>query len=85
MYQSEEGIAKDKEKSEIINIRINSEWRKRLELDKKILQQKKDGTAIKQLVEIGSKVIHDNKMRAIIDILFNNKRKNERGGIVEFK
>lgn len=65
-------------------IRLNDEERKQLEEDKKILQQKKDSTAIKQLASIGSKVIHDQKIAEIVAVVTSNKRKNKRLGIEDF-
>jgi len=65
-------------------VSINAQERTRLEDDKKILNQEKDSTALKQLAYIGSKVIHDNKIMAICYIIMNNKRKNERLGIPTF-
>ncbi len=66
-------------------LRLNKEERVQLDRDKKAIQQKKDSTAIKQLWKIASIVIHDQKMRQIIDTIQGNKRRNERAGIVEFE
>ena len=66
-------------------LRLNSEERKQLEEDKKIIEQSKDSTAIKQLWRIASIVIQDKKMRQIISIIRGNKRRNERLGIAEFE
>ena len=44
---------------------------------KQILQQEKNGTAIKQLMRIGAKVLLDEKIKEYIDIIINNKRKNK--------
>lgn len=49
------------------------------------LQQTKPSTAIKQLMEIGAKVILDDKIGAYLGILLDNLRKNERIGIIEAK
>ena len=65
-------------------VRLNKEERMQLEIDKKIIEQKRDSTAMKQLAMIGSIVIHDKKMLSILGVLFKNKRNNERQGIVEF-
>ena len=66
-------------------LRLNPEERKQLEEDKRIIQQAKDSTAIKQLWKIASVVIQDKKMRQIISIVQGNKRRNERTGIVDFE
>jgi len=52
--------------------------------DKIILNQSKDSTAYKQLVAIGSNVLHDTSTGKVINIVFENKRKNKRLGINEF-
>lgn len=65
-------------------VSLNTLERVRLEDDKKILNQEKDSTALKQLSYIGSKVIHDNKIMAICQIIMSNKRKNKRLGIPSF-
>ena len=66
-------------------IRFNEAERKSFEEDKKILEQSKDSTALKQLARIGSIVIHDSQMSAILGVVFSNKRKNQRAGIIEFE
>lgn len=66
-------------------VRLNDSERGWLEEQKKIIQQKKDSTAIKQLALIGSYVLHDQKTAKIIELLFKNKANNKRSGIVEFE
>jgi len=73
-----------KDKRDIVSVDLGT-FRKQLEKDKNLLRQTKDSTAIKQLAMIGSFVIHDKKMEGILDIVFNNSRKNERLGINEFE
>lgn len=75
----------EKSKKEALTIRLNEEERNQLDYDKKILQQVKDSTAMKQLAQIGSKVLHDKKIAEIIDIILGNKRRNKRIGIVDFE
>lgn len=68
----------------IFTIRLNDEQRKELDAAKKILQQKKDGTALKQLSKIGFIVLHDPKTAAIIELLFKNKKNNKLNMIDDF-
>ena len=65
-------------------VRLNDEERERLEEDKKIIEQKKDSTAIKQLALIGSNVIREQKTASILGVLFKNKRNNKRIGVADF-
>jgi hypothetical protein len=65
-------------------IRLNSEERKSFEENKYLLQQEKDSTAMKQLAEIGAKVLHEEKVKQILELVMNNYRKNKRLGIVTF-
>ncbi len=74
-----------KDNREIITLSYNKDERLRLESDKKILQQTKDSTCIKQLAEIGSNVIHQKKTEVLIDIVLGNKRKNKRSGRVDYE
>lgn len=78
-------LEEDKKKGNIvISLKLNPEEQAQLIKDKNLLQQTKDGTAIKQLMQIGSKVIHDDKMGQFMQIVLENKRKNKRLGIVDF-
>lgn len=47
------------------------------------LHQEKPSTIIKQMVELGAKLIDDHKMSAVRELVFNNVRKNKRLGIQE--
>jgi len=58
--------------------------RELLEKAKKLLEQTKDSTALKQLAWIGAEVILDKKIRRLIDNVTNNRRKNKRLGIIDF-
>ena len=62
---------------------LNEEERKELDLCKKILQQPKDSTALKQLAHIGAIEIQTQKTTLLIDTLFKNKKNNQRLGITE--
>lgn len=75
----------DEPKFDGFNIRLNPEERKALDEMKKILEQPKDATAFKQLAAIGAKVVLDPKTREILSVVFSNKRRNRRLGIVEFE
>jgi len=72
-------------KFKVISLKLNEAEQKQLEIDKKILNQVKDGTCIKQLMRLGSKVIHDDKIGEYLKIVLENKRKNTRLGIVDFE
>ena len=67
-------------------IRLSKDGSERelLEKAKKILEQTKDSTAIKQLAWIGAEVILDQKIKRLIDNVTNNRRKNKRLGIIDF-
>lgn len=75
---------KEGKKVDAFTVRLNAQERAMLEQDKKILQQVKDSTALKQLAWIGSNVLHDNFTGAILELIFKNKRRNERIGIPDF-
>lgn len=66
-------------------VRLNKEERKQLEEDKKLIEQTKDSTAIKELAAIGSNVIHEPKIAKLLEIVQGNKRRNKRLGIVDFE
>lgn len=62
-------------------VRLNREERERLEQDKKRLRQEKDSTAMKQLAEIGHIVLHDSFFGHALNIVLENRRRNDRLGI----
>ena len=66
-------------------VRLNPDERTQLEEDKRFLEQTKDSTAMKQLARIGSIVIHDKKIAAILGVVMGNQRRNKRLGIVDFE
>lgn len=72
---------RDKDQFKILSVRLNLRELSRLEEDARILRQEKPATALKQLAEIGSIVIHEPKMMAILEVVFENQRRNERLGI----
>lgn len=80
--RTEEERAKDT--TEVFTIRLNKEERAILDQAKVILQQEKDTTALKQLARIGYEfVLQDRKTALILDLVLNNKRRNQRTGIIE--
>jgi hypothetical protein len=66
-------------------IRLNAEERELLNKCKLLIEQEKDSTALKQLAFIGAKVIHEEKTAYTLGIVFANKRKNKRLGIIDFE
>ena len=73
----------DEKKQDVISLKLNAQERLDLEKDKVVLQQEKDGTAIKQMVEIARKVIHGTPEGLFFQTTLENMRKNKRLGIVE--
>jgi hypothetical protein len=70
-----------KDKSEVLTIRLNIEERAELNKAKVFLEQPKDSSCIKQLMQIGfANVLHDKKTHAIIDTILTNRRRNHRTG-----
>jgi len=70
-------------KEDTFSVKINPEERAIIQHAKKILRQPKDSTVLKQLAKIGYKSITRPEIEEIINILFNNDRKNTRLGIPE--
>lgn len=75
----------EEKKADSFAIRLNNEERLILEDCKKILQQPKDSTALKQLAWIGAKTLHDPKLMEIVTTITDNKRKNRRIGIIDYE
>jgi hypothetical protein len=65
----------------VLSVRLNDEELARLEEDARLLRQEKPATALKQLAEIGSFVIHSPETTAVLEAVFNNERRNKRLGI----
>ena len=73
------------EKPDVFTIRLNKDQREEFNQAKKVIEQIKDSTAMKQLAWIGiANVIHDKKTAMILSSLFKNKRNNKRNNIVDF-
>ena len=79
----EEERAKDKREN--VSISMNKQDRLDLDRDKKVLEQTKDSTAIKQLIEIARIVLHDDKTGKIAQVIMGNRRRNKRLGVVDFE
>ena len=77
-------LDEEQKKVDTFTIRLNPEERELLEKCKKIIEQTKDGTALKQLAWIGANVIHEKKITYLLGTLFKNKRNNKRLNIVDF-
>lgn len=75
----------EEKKADTFTIRMTEDFdRAFFESLKKLIHQKKDSTAMKQLAMIGSEVLHDKKTMRIVDIITNNKRKNKKIGVADF-
>ena len=67
-------------------IRLNAEERIILDKCKKVIEQERDGTTLKQIFKVGASfVLHDQKLHTTLGILFKNKRNNKRLGIVTYE
>jgi len=73
---------RDKEQSKVITIRLNVEELRDLEELAKLLRQEKLGTTIKQLMKLGSHVLHSPQTSYLVDTLFINEKNNKRLGII---
>lgn len=78
-------LDEDKKRLDTFTLWLNSEERVMLEDAKKILEQPKDSTAIKQLASIGAKLIGREEITFILREVYSNKRKNKRLGIVDYE
>lgn len=73
-----------KDKSTVYTLRLNNREKEEVKECMKLLRQPKRGTAIKQLMRLGiQSVLHDEKTRALLGIVTNNDRRNEKLGIVD--
>jgi len=82
-YKLEEDKVNDKR--ETFTVSLNAAEREQLNADKRILQQTKDSTAIKQLAELGHIVLHDDLTGKVLRAVLDNSRRNKRLGIAEFE
>lgn len=70
---------------EVISVNLSPEERSMLDQAKKILEQDKDSTALKQLAFIGFKSITSQETSYTLSVIFANKRRNKRLGIGQFE
>lgn len=77
-------LGNKKPKAETISLKLNLDERELLNKCKMILNQTKDGTALKTLAWFGAKVIQEDKTQYLLASLFKNKKNNERLGIIDF-
>jgi len=77
----------EEKKEDTFTVKLNKEGSERELLNKckKILEQKKDSTSLKQLAWIGAKVLLEPKTEYILSSIFKNKRNNKRSGIADFE
>jgi len=76
----------EEKKDDTFTVRLGEDFsREDLELGKKILEQEKDSSALKQLAMIGlANVLHDTKTKTLLAIVFKNKRNNKRHGRITY-
>lgn len=74
----------EKKQADSFTVRLNEQERAILESSKKIIEQEKDSTALKQLALIGANVIHEKKIMGLLGVVFKNKRNNKRLGIITY-
>jgi len=67
-----------------ISISMNKVDDKLLKDCQKILNQSKESTAIKKMMQIAYDVLHEEKTRKLLHTVFKNKRNNKRNNINEF-
>lgn len=72
----------DKKRRDIITVSLNDLNREQLEWAKRLMQQPKDGTALKTLAfSVGTKVLQGDSPYVIIAELFKNMQRNNRTGV----
>lgn len=77
--------SKTKDIPDVISIKLNDEWKEVIAALQIILEQDKHSTIIKQSLLIASKVLNTELQQSILGMVFENKRKNKRLGIIEFE
>ena len=71
--------------SEVLTVKLNKEENDTIKQCALILQQPKRSTALKQLASIGAKVLLNDKIGIILQVILENKRKNKRMGIIDIE
>lgn len=75
---------REEENKDIFTIRLVEEDKKWFEDAKRMIQQPKNSTALKQLAKLGYVfVLHDQKVKDLLVTVIENTRKNKRIGITE--
>ena len=67
----------------VFTMRLNKEQIDQLEWCKKVLSQPKDGTAMKQVFEMGLFVLQQDLTGKVLKTVFKNKEKNWRTGVTD--
>lgn len=74
-------ISRIKQIPDVISIKLNDEWKRIIAEIQEGLEQPKTSTVIKQaLVITHSKVLSDPSTAKLLEVIFENKRKNKRLG-----
>jgi len=71
--------------AEVLTVKLNREENQTLKSCALLLQQPKRSTALKQIASIGAKVLLDDKIGVILQVILENKRKNKRMGIIDIE
>lgn len=79
----EEERAQDKRKT--LPVSLNLEEQEILSACQHLLHQPKESTALKQLAFFGAKVLQRQETLELLDMVFNNDRKNARLGIHDYE
>ena len=70
-----------KEIPDVISIKLNDHWKKVIAELQVALEQPKPSTIIKQSLMIAhAKVLNDPEVSVLLEVIFDNKRKNKRLG-----
>ncbi len=72
----EKGSGRDR----IVRVRMNAAQYEALKADMKLLQQPKESTALKEMLEIARVVLHSDATGKILMFRLNNIRRNKRTG-----
>ena len=75
----------EEKKTDTFTVKVSPKERAWLDNLKAKIHQPKDSTALKQLAKIGAKVLLDEKITFISNLIIENKRKNKRTGIMEYE
>lgn len=76
-------IESDDKYGKVYTVRLNNAEIDDLEWAKRVLSQPKDSTAMKQVFQLGLNVLHSDLTGRAISIIFKNKQKNMRTGVID--